>query len=359
MFRGTEYFQEPWPIFGKQLDTEEVRQHKMKMFHPYVDPENAKIAQKPQVDCFSPPSTMREDHWYRTHGQGIGFWTHSSINHFVLTPEVSPYSDSYSTWDVCRFCWGMMNGVYINWYICRVAAGNLNPLNPRTSWAHRVVWQMGMLRVNLAWLVGCCGYFYAYEFLYTYVPFFRIDDPTPEGWKKVYIDGQSTYMARMVSAVFPALGYVIWKGGFKKSAFWFSFAAWNAFYYEYARFNTFQGTMYFLGFENSLDNERNKKLGQFVPELDRRIDPDTSKPFWVASYKDLRLTHSELQDVIWQYKGHDYCPGAAQGSRFPNPYFNFQKMSQTFYERPILYKTELWQLPNVLSAYTLSGAADK
>lgn len=358
MFRGTEY-DEPWPAFGKQKETDDVANHKMKLTHPFVTPNNATITNKPQIDCFSPPSTIREDHWYRTHGHGVGFWMHNSLNHFIMTPEAVPYTDSYSTWDMCKYMFGIMNAVYCNWYIGRMGAGSLNPVNPRTRWAHSIVFWMGLIRTNLAWAVGVCGYFYGYEFLYTYVPFFRINDPTPEGWKNVYAEGQTTYMARYAACIFPGLGYIIWKGALKKSAFWFSFAAWNAMYYELARVNTFQGTLYFLGFENSLDNDKFKKLGQFTPEVDRRIDPDTAKPYWVASYQNLRLSHSEIVDNIWKNKNHDYCPGASQSCIVPNPWFNFQKMSQTYHDRSMIYKSELWKLPNVLSPYILSGAADK
>lgn len=323
----------------------------------FRNPGNADVRDKPIVDLSRPHSNIREQDWVMRHGNGVGMWGWNSVNHFIYVPEVVPYIQSYSSRECCFYIYGIMVYVYANWYVGRQSAGQMNMFNPRTKWAHSVVFWTGLIRLHMAWLIGCVGYFYSYEFLYTYVPPFKIRDPSPEGWKRCFDDGQSTFLARFAASIFPAIGYAVWKGGVKKMYVWWGFTwVWSV-YFEAGR-PFFTGSLLGLQSINHYENERVGRVGSLNPEMERRIDPDTNRPFWISQFETFRFSVSPIIDEV-QKVGHDYQPMKEMNLKMRNPYFNFQKAPQLHRDSPLRYKSDIFRLPEVLEAKTLSGAWDR
>jgi hypothetical protein len=324
----------------------------------YRNPAHANIMHKPMVDVGRPHSNARQTDWSMRHGAGPGWMMHSSMNHFIMTPEAAPYTSSYSTRDACVFWWYLLNIVYVNWFIGRVTVGSLNARSPHTRWAHSIVFWSGLFRVQLAWLIGACGMFYSYEFMYTSVPYLKIKDPSPEGWKKPWQEGQSTYIARQISGIFPILGYAAWKGGFKRCYLWFGFCQGTLLTLEIGRTMVHPGTIMTLGFLNYLENDKFARYGSLMPELERRINPDTNRPLWAEQYEYFRISHSDIIPQLWKHGGPDYIPGREQNIKMRNPWYNWQKAAQGDNTAPVRYKNQLFEMPSVLTAHVISGASD-
>jgi hypothetical protein len=336
--------------------------------HEFRNPQHAHKDHKPLVDLGHIHSNMVEKHWFKSNGRGkatdfVGIWSWNAPWHWVQHPEEGgAYTQSYSTRECCYAWYGITMAWWLNYHAGKYSAGNVNSFNPRTRWAHTVVFWMGLTRLHLAFLVGICGYFYSYEFLYTYVPPFKIRDPSPEGWKRCIDDGQSTFLARMVACIFPGLGTAIWRGSWKKSYIMAGFCCSHSIWYEFCR-PFFMGSVLAMNYQNGLTNDRDGRLGNLMPELERRIDPDTDRAFWVSTRPFIRLAHGRAYDpdtpdaVV--HMGHDYLPFREMNLQIRSPYYNWQKASQEFKDSPMRYKSQTFKLPNPLEARVLSGAMDR
>jgi hypothetical protein len=333
------------------------------MHTPFVSRKHADI-EKPVCDVAMPWAAMKESDWAKHHGTGFGFFWHNSLSHFIGVPETVPYETSLSSLDCAMRGHFMLNLVWLQLFINKAQSSCSNPTNPRTKWAHQVVLYGGFVRVNLAALVGMYGYFYAYETLYTHVPGFRIRDPSPEGWKRAWEDGQTTYRARIAASVFPIMGHVIYRGTAKRVSAWWATTMYWQYYYEQSRQNgAFNGSMLFFAFTSSQLSEKHAYAGSLAPEKNRATDPDTGRPFWVASYDMLRGNHSRNYERMMDNRSAEYQPAHAAnlntigGINTKNPWFNWQKSAQTYYEKKNFH-TDYWKMPNVLHAHMLSGACD-
>lgn len=332
-------------------------EHQMVLFPRYKHPKHAQLTDKPLVDSARPYNPSLERDYVDKWNIGHGAFHMNSLDHFVQSAEQVAYTNSYSSFDFCKISWCWMNLFHANYSVSRVQQGNLMPSNPRSWWAHRIVYLASVVRLQVAFLVGVCGYFYVYEFCYTYVPYLRIRDPSPEGWKKPWQTGQTTFGARFVASFFPAIAHMIYRGQRKRSIFWFSMAWSVSWWYEWCR-PMFTGTRLFYGYRNASYTDTMSRYGSLIPDAERRNDPDTNKPFHAANYEHQKLTHGLFQEDHWANWNNEHLPLRRTGCKFPNPRFNFQKAAQCYRDEPLKYKSDLFNLHNVLSAHMLSGAND-
>lgn len=218
---------------------------------------------------------------------------------------------------------------------------------------------MGLFRLQFCWLLGPCAYFHTYEWLYTNCPGLKIRDPSLEGWKRPWEEGQSTFIARAIATIWLVPAYAIMRGSIKRSGGWWWLFMLHALWWEWCRVYTNNGSTGFLWHEVCLDNDKHARYGNLMPALDRKIDPDTHRPFYVADSEDFRISLGDHYDKMWFEGGaHDYRPANTQVCRVRNPWFNFQKMAQGKRDTPVRYKNDLFQLPPVLTTLNIAGTQD-
>lgn len=336
--------------------------HTMTFYHRFVDPSNSRrlhpeLPPKPVVDCSTPFNVLDETHQARKFGvQKLG-WDFLSLNEWTGVHETVPYSDSHHTWDILKLWLITTNVLQWNYFMARgQASGGILGGGPRTRFAWNIAFFMSQLRMNLATLIGAGGYFYSYELLYTYGPAcVRIRDPSPNAWRRAWDEDQSTYGARAISSIFPALGYAFYSGRMKRSAFWFMCTLTTSLYYEYARLNILPGTRLFYSYLANQQADRDAGMGSLAPKLKRRVDPDTNRTESAAQFRNFRVTTGELQNTVWENATHETLPLHHSGMKLPNPYYNWQKAPQTYDKVKIKVKNDLWEIPTVMSAKTLAG----
>lgn len=344
-----------------QTDIEKANDegHKMTFFYSYRDRANARKPNRPVVDVSAPLNTLDEAHQARRFGTQKVAYGFISLNEFVGTHEEVPYTDTHHTSEIAQLWMLAMNVWWVNNFIARSQSSGAASGNPRTKFAWSIAFSMGFIRLNIASLLGAGGYFYSYEYLYTHGPdCFRIRDPTPNGWKRSWEDGQSTYAARAVASIFPALGYAFYQGRWKKASFFFGLTLATSLYYEYARINVSSGTRLFYSYMANQESTRQAAWGTLAPNLKHRVDPDTHKNESVGQFQLFRITSGTLQNTIWENASHDNVPFLKSGKKFPNPYFNWQKAAQNFNDKPWKVKNDMWQMPTVLNEHVRSGATD-
>lgn len=326
--------------------------------YPYVSPRNAEIADKPVANCAKPISTLDPEYQQRRYGSGPGLWVPMSMNHWMMVPEIAPYLESYSSWECCFWLWGVTNMFWANAYIGRKSAGQVNPLNPRTAWAHRVVLWTTIARIQCAWLFAVVPGIHSYEFLYTHVPGFKINDPSTEGWKQGWKEGQSTYAARTAASLWTYVGWWIYKGQHKRGVFWTGTCIAMQWYYEFIRIYCGPASDRALYFIASEDSRKMERHGSLAPETYRNFDGDANKPHWIYSYENLRFLHNSLAVQAEINKAHEYQPLCFFMPKIPNPYFDFQKAAQVDRDSNYRYKSDVFKLPEVLSVTMRTGALD-
>lgn len=327
--------------------------------HAFAHKRNASKINKPVADVATPLSGLKQNDWLKRHGVGLSFAGIVSMQHFTLSPELVPYTTSYSTWDCCFQMWLFMHAVWCNHWLGKKSSGNVNPTNPRTAWAHKVVLWTSVARINAAWLFGVCGYFYSYEMLYTHFPPTRIADPSPEGWKQPWKDGQTTYGARFLSTFFIPLAFIIWRGKVKRASAVWAFFMFHAMYYELGRHAVFPGTVNTFGYYTGIENKIYERHGQLVPQMNKTVDADTNRPSWAQSYELLRFSHSRNVRTCQENQSHDYQPGRlSPGVMIRNHYYNFQKAAQMDADFKARWRSDTFQLPNVMHSHMASGALD-
>ncbi|EPY30747.1 hypothetical protein AGDE_09286 [Angomonas deanei] len=290
-----------------EIEKENKAPYKMTLYQKYVDP-NHKNTKRPVVDVSAPFNVLDETHQSRRFGtqkMGAG---HLSLAAFTGTHEEVPYTETYHNTALVAWWMTVLNTFHFNKFVSDSLNSHTAP-HPRVKGAMNIAFLMSFIRINIAGLIGTVGYFYSYEYLYTHGPsLFRINDPTPNGWKKAWQEGQSCYAARAVASIFPALGYAFFMGRWKKAAFWYGAVLVAGEYYEYARVNVLSGTRLFYSFLAAQDSERQAAWGSLTPNLKHRVDPDTNRNESVAQFRYLRLTSSPLQDQVWESIPHENLP---------------------------------------------------
>eukprot|EP00796_Vickermania_ingenoplastis_P000880 gene880-509_t len=340
--------------------------YRMTWWFNFVDPRHSRrlhpeLPPKPVVDVSSPFNVLDETHQARRFGTQKVAWGFVSLNEFTGTHEDVPYADSHHTSEIVRLWMAGLNIFQWNQFLSRgMASGGIVGGGPRTRYAWNIALGMSLLRMNIAGLIGVGGYYYSYEYLYTHGPScFRIRDPFPNAWKRAWDEDQSTYLSRAVASVFPPLGYAFYRGGFKKSMFWFTLTLSASLYYEYARKNILSGSRLFYSYLSNQASDREAGFGSLTPRLKRRVDPDTNRTEAAAQFRYFRITTGELQNTVWENAVHQNIPLHHSGIKLPNPYFNWKKAPQTYNEKPIKVKNDMWELPPVLSARMRAGALDQ
>lgn len=337
--------------------------HKMTFWYNFIDPNHSRrlhpeLPPKPVVDCSVPFNLLDETHQVRKFGvQKLG-WDFLSMNEFVGAQEAVPYTESHHTWEIMKLWLIAMNVMQWNYFMARgQASGGIVGGGVRTRFAWNIAFFMSQLRMNIATVIGAGGYFYAYEWLYTHGPScFRIRDPSPNAWKRPWEEGQSTYGARAVASIFPALGYAFYSGRFKRGAFWFTMTLSTSLYYEYARQNILSGTRLFYSYLANQHADREAGFGSLAPRLKRRVDPDTNRTESVAQFRHYRITTGEMQNTVWDNAQHETLPLHRTGMKLPNPYYNWKKAPQTYEKEKVKVKNGIWTLPSVLNARVLAVA---
>ncbi|KAG5498925.1 hypothetical protein GH5_03614 [Leishmania sp. Ghana 2012 LV757] len=332
--------------------------YKMKLWHNYVDPQH-KNHERPVVDVSSPFNVLDETHQARRYGVQKVAFGFLSLNEFIGVHEEVPYTESHHTSEIFRLWMAGLNVWHMNYFIARAQVSGNATGNPRTKFAWTIAMLMGTIRVNIAGMIGVGGYFYSYEYLYTHGPKpFRIRDPTPNGWKRAWDDGQECYLPRAAASVFPAIGYAFFMGRWKKAGFWFMTTLMAGLYYEYARRNILFGSRLFYSYLANQDSQRQAAWGSLAPNLKHRVDPDTNRNESVAQFKYFRITSGTMQDTVWNNCTHETQPLARGGIKIPNPYFNWLKAPQHYNAKPWKVKNDMWEMPQVMNAQMRSGAMD-
>lgn len=333
--------------------------HKMSFWYSYVDKKNATARGRPVVDVSAPLNALDEAHQARKFGVQKVAYGFISLNEFTGTYEEVPYTETHHTSEIVRLWFLVSNVWYLNNFLARAQSSGNATGNPRTRYAWAIALSMGWIRVNIATLIGAGGYFYSYEYLYTHGPWpFRIRDPSPNGWKRAWEDGQEAFAARAVASVFPALGYAFFMGRWKKSGFWFVMTLAASLYYEYARRNIVSGSRLFYSYIANQETVRQAAWGSLAPNMKHRVDPDTHKNESAGQFRYFRITSGTLQNTIWENATHENLPLMRSGKMIPNPYFNWQKAPQNYNDKPWKAKNDMWEMPQVLGSQLRSGAMD-
>ena len=334
------------------------QEHHMRLTTPYKHPDNAQIINKPVVDVSMPFNPLDPGHQSRAYGSMLSGWAHTNLlSHIVPTKEEVEGADTYTSWDACKWFYALMNAQFLGHSMSKSQSGNY-PWHARTMWAHRAIFYSGLARVHLAWAVGIVPYFYTYEFLYTYVPGFKIDDPSVNGWKRGYYENQSTYRARIAAAAWAPVGLYAWKRSPKACLTLWTAIAGIGVWYDSCRAYAAPGMTNFYQFLAAKDCDRQARYGSLMPQMYHRVDPDSSRDERAGQFRYFRLTSGQLQQDQWDNASHDYLPCWRPALKIPNPYYNWQKAPQTYNTAPIVVKNDLWELPSVINGKLLSGVMD-
>ena len=334
------------------------QEHRMRLTTPYKHPSNAQIINKPVVDVSTPFNPLDPGHQARGYGSMVAGWGHTNLlSHIVPTKDEVEGCDSYTSWDTCKWYYTIMVAQFLGNTLSKTQTGN-HPYHARTLWAHRAVFWASMARLNLAWAVGVVPYWYTYEFLYTYVPGFKIDDPSVTGWKRGYYENQSTYRARIGAAVWVPVGVYAWKRSPRSLSLSFVSASLVGMWYDSVRYYATPGMTNFFQFLAAKDCDRQARYGSLMPNMYHRIDADSNRAELAGQFRYFRLTSGQLQQDQWDNASHDYLPCWRPALKIPNPYYNWQKAPQTYEEKRFVVKNDLWQLPSVINGRMLSGVMD-
>lgn len=331
--------------------------HKMTWTYFFKD-RHRETEGRPVVDVSAPFNAMDETHRVRKFGVAKGFFTFNSLNEVVGAKEQVPYTDSHHSFELgCMGTFGVLSW-WVNTFMGRAGIGNTVLHNPHLYFATSVLWWMGVLRTTIGASIASFGYFYSYEYLYTHVPGFKIRDPSLNAWRRPWDEGQTTYGARLVASIFPALGFAFCSGRLKRVSGVYFLTAAASLQYEYAREYILAGNRLFYNVlaEKQLNREAN--WGSLSGDLQRRNDPDTHKTAQVSQFRYVRLTAGMLQDTVWENATHETLPLTGMSLKVNNPYFNWQKAPQNYNAAPIKVKNDLWSMPSVLSAQMRSGVLD-
>lgn len=305
----------------------------IELFHPYVNPTYADI-DKPTVDLARPVSITRREDWAEK-GCQPGFIMPNSLNHFMSVKEQIPYTDTFSTSECCYFGFCMANMYALMYFMARHGAACINLANPRTRWAHTLHLQALIARCNIAVFLGWFGYFYTYEFAYTYIPGMKIPDPSIEGWKNAPIDPThyTTFSARNLASLWVLPAHAFFTRGTKRTVvWWLIFSVCNN-YYEFARCFVLSGTG-MLGYTSAVWSEKQARFGSLIPNTKQEVDPDTGRTFNSAA-NPIQMFGAKgwWPRQMKQNMNHEYSPFTRQGLALPNPYYNPMKAG-TMWNKP-------------------------
>lgn len=335
----------------------EAQPDEMTLRFIFKDPNRVREG-RPIVDVSAPYNALDETHKVRRWGMAKGVTSFWSLAEVSGVQDEYPYAMSHHSQEISAYWHFIIFGFWVQHSLGRQIMGNWPSSSPRFRFATNMWWAINATRMNLALFVGVWGYFYSYEFLYRYVPGFKIRDPSLNEWKKPWEEGQSTFLARIAASVFPALGYILWAGRRKRAMATFACVTAASLQYEYARKNILCGNRMFFNFLAAKDLRNEAQWGSLAGDLRKKTDPDTNKTLEASQFRYVRHTTGMLQDTIWENATHDTLPATARSKKIPNPYFNWMKAPQNYLESPIRVKNDLWEMPTVLDSRMRSGVLD-
>eukprot|EP00759_Apiculatamorpha_spiralis_P033492 PhF_6_TR3480/c0_g1_i1/m.5110 len=311
----------------------------LELYRPYTNPAYADPKyEKPVVDLMAPITQTKRSDW-GTKGAQYGSILVNSLNHVLGVKEEVPYTDTYSTADLFIYGWVVANLWSFTYFMARLSAGCHNYLNPRTKWAHNMIFYSMVFRCNLSYIIGGGGYLYSYEYLYTYVPGVKIDDPSIEGWKDGWKPGQSTFLARNIASlwIFPA--HWAYTRTWRRSVMWWCQVNFYNNLWEFGRCFIWNNPQ-MLGANLSAFKEKEGRLGSLVPPAKMDVDPDTMRTYNASTSEFQKFgSKGKFQEEMWEHLGHDTYPFNRKGTKIPNPYHNPMRSPQGWREEPIKHKT--------------------
>lgn len=335
----------------------ETKPHEMTFFNFYKD-KYRNSSDRHVVDVSVPANYLDETHRARLMtsaktGHGL-----SGIADIAAVQEEVPYTLCRHSFELGTIGTFVCLNVWFNNFLAKNAYGGTVLHHPRLAHATSIVAYIGLLRTLIGGAVASYGYFYSFEYLYTYVPGFKIRDPSPNGYRRAWEEGQSAYCARLVASLFPCLGYVICTGRLKRVTGIYQMVAFASLNFEFARRAVFPGMRNFFNFQAEKAMVKEAQWGSLAPDLSRRTDPDTNKPGHLSQFRYVRLTAGLLQEPVWDNLTPENFPGHSYGKKIDNPYYNWQRAPQTYNKEKLTTKNMLWSLPQVLPAQMRAGALD-
>lgn len=329
-------------------------EHSMSWDNKYVDKKNALLKNKPVIDCSRPFNGLSREDQANRYGTNWGpYGIMNSMAHFHQEPEKVPYTTTYSTRDCVTMWWGFLNMFTPQYWVQKyMMQGGQAPGNPRTMWAHRITWIARFWRLQGAILIGAGGFFCSYEFMYTHVPYFRIRDPSPNGWKRNWQAGQTTYMARTVACVFPTIALAFYNGHTRRSWLytWFFWAC--QMQYELWRGNlTANGLIWKQ--QHSTHEIFERDWGSLQPSSKRKNDKETQMPLHYKSFKN----YKRWETMQRPGDGVDFMdiPFHVSSTTWKNDSFNWSKAEQGWNPRPYRCANDTWDEPKPMSPDVLAG----
>ena len=336
---------------------ERVKDSRTQPWYGLKDPRNKTLPNRQVVDCSPPANLIDETHQGRhlgvigMNGLSISLQQISNVKQQVEGGDTNHRKD-------LRWPATLVGGV-LGLMSCygKMGIGGNRATLPKVGFAG-MIWMVATItRFSITGAI-LSTYFDVYEFLYKDVPWFRIDDPSDDGWAQPWKEGQSTYRARIGASVTASLAALFFTGSVRRMWGCFSYMANLQIFYEFARITVNPGMRLFYSFQANKEMQRQAAFGSLMPNLERRNDPDTGKTEQAHQHRYFQVTTGLLRDQVWENNTHENLPLHTKGMKIPNPYFNWQKAKQMYSAKQTVYKNDLWAMPEVLGSRMRSGALD-
>lgn len=339
------------------------REHKMSLYYKFLNPENAKNFDRPIVDVSMPRNCLDErDHVRNDNGfWGKGAYFSYNMGHFSGVQEPVPYVYTHHNMDfLVQGCIGSVT-LFLNWYISRTQMGGSVLGHPHTQWAHNIVFGAGIIRAFMGTIIGLGGSMYAYEYLYTHAPYFKIRDPSTNGWTRPWEEGQSTFAARALSLAFVPIGASFFTGSFKRFHFNYGCALMAGGVYEIIRNSFGASNRYALRDRAVKDNDRQGAAGSLTVDIRKNTDYATGVMKTDLNTRFANQNQLTIKELGWsEGNSFDNMPLTSAYTKMRNHRFNWTFVQNAKGERAYRYKNDSWELPETqLAARAASSSLDK
>lgn len=326
-------------------------------YHGPKDPRNKDLPYRPVIDVSCPPNLLDETHQARCMGQAGVMGIPMGFNSLIGQQQQVEYMDALhpvdGIWMGAKF--GAICGC-IRIYAHHIIGG-VRMTTPRIGIFGGIYMQACVLRFTITGTI--LGSFnLVYECLWKYVPGFQHDVVSDYAHKQAWKEGQQAYRAKAVATL--CFGFAAWFHTGIARKFWGAYLLmlpWTL-YGEYGRQNFNAGMRIFFAQQANKEMNTLAQMGSLMPNMDKRLDPDTGKTEMAGQYRYYQVTQGLLRDVVWENNTHENFPMHSKGLKFANPYFNWQKTKQQYADAPVVVKNDLWDLPEVMSSRMRSGALD-
>lgn len=337
------------------------KEHKMTLYYKFLNPENAKKFDRPVVDVSMPRNLLDERDQIRSDNGVFNKGAYFSLNpgHIGGVQEPSPYVHTHHNSDFMIYGYIGSTTLFLNWYVSRTQLGGSILGHPHTQWAHNIVFGAGIIRAFLATTIGLGGALYTYEYLYTHAPYFKIRDPSTNGWTRPWEEGQSTFAARALSMAFFPLGASFFTGTFKRFHFNYAVSLVMGMGYELARYSA---SSYRFNLHDKMTKENDKQgaAGSLGVEMRKNTDYTTGIMKHELNIKYANANQSTLRELGWVDSCFDNMPLTSAFRKERNHRFNWTYVQNSMGDRAYRYKNESWELPELqLNARNHTAHYDK